>query len=162
MLENAGVNRIISVDLHVLQAQGMVSKNVAFDNYEGAFAGLSYVLQNVADIENLVVVSPDAGGMHRAKQFHEHFKYHGYDTVGLAMLHKERKEANKVDSMTLIGDVHDKTCIIIDDMIDTAGTLCTAAEILKKEGGAKKVYAFATHGIFSEPAADRIAASCLE
>ena len=137
MLESAGVNRIISVDLHVLQAQGMVSSQVAFDNYEGAFAGLSYVLNNVKDIDNLVVVSPDAGGMHRAKQFHGHFNYHGYDKVGLAMLHKERKEANKIESMTLIGDVKDKTCIIVDDMIDTAGTLCTAADMLKKEGGAK-------------------------
>lgn len=109
-----------------------------------------------------MVVSPDAGGMHRAKQFHGHFKYHGYDQVGLAMLHKERKVANQIDSMTLIGDVKGKTCIIVDDMIDTAGTLCTAAEMLKKEGGAKEVYAFATHGIFSGPAADRIAASSLE
>lgn len=78
------------------------------------------------------------------------------------MLHKERKEANKIESMTLIGDVKDKTCIIVDDMIDTAGTLCTAADMLKKEGGAKEVYAFATHGIFSGPAGDRIAKSSLE
>ncbi len=75
------------------------------------------------------------------------------------MISKERKVANQIESMVLIGDVKGKTCVIIDDMIDTAGTLVTAAELLKNEGGANKVYAFATHGIFSGPAGDRIANS---
>jgi len=74
------------------------------------------------------VISPDAGGLHRAKSFQEHFNYHGYEgKVGFGMIHKERKEANKVDSMELIGSVEGKVCIIVDDMIDTAGTLVTAA-----------------------------------
>lgn len=159
MLEFMGVSRIMTVDIHSLQAQGFVSGKVTFDNFEGGFAGLSYLLKEVDDLSKLVVVSPDAGGMHRAKQFQENFKFHGHDHVGLAMISKERKVANQVDSMVLIGDVKDKTCVIVDDMIDTAGTLCTAADLLKKEGGAKEVFAFATHGIFSGPAGDRIAAS---
>jgi ribose-phosphate pyrophosphokinase len=73
------------------------------------------------------------------------------------MISKERKVANQIDSMTLIGDVKGKTCVLVDDMIDTAGTLVTAAELLKKEGGASEVLAFATHGIFSGAAGDRIA-----
>lgn len=77
------------------------------------------------------------------------------------MIHKERKEANQVDSMQLIGEVKGKTCIIVDDMIDTAGTLCKAAQLLKDQG-ASKVYAFASHGIFSGKAKDNIAVSCLE
>ena len=158
-----GVNRIITVDLHCLQAQGFVSNKVVFDDYEGAFAGLSFFLddKNIPNKNDLCVISPDAGGMKRAKAFHGHFSYHGYDQVGLAMISKERKQANQVDSMTLIGDVKGKTCIIVDDMIDTAGTLCAAATLLKEQGAAK-VYAFATHGIFSGPAAERIAKSDLE
>lgn len=103
-------------------------------------------------------MSPDAGGMHRAHDFHKSFEYHGFgeDQVGLAMIHKERKAANVIGSMQLIGDVKGKTCIIVDDMIDTAGTLCEAAKVLKANG-ASKVYAFATHGIFSGPAGQRIA-----
>ena len=104
------------------------------------------------------MVSPDAGGVARAKQFHGHFKFHGFNNVGLALIHKERKVANQVDSMQLIGDVSGKTCVIVDDMVDTAGTLCLAADMLKEQG-AKEVHAFMTHGIFSGPAADRLAAS---
>ena len=118
---------------------------------------MSYILKNVEDKDKLCIVSPDAGGMHRAKQFHEHFKFHGHNQVGLAMISKERKVANQIDSMTLIGDVRGKTCVLVDDMIDTAGTLVTAAELLKKEGGATEVLAFATHGIFSGAAGERIA-----
>jgi len=161
ILEFMGVNRIISVDLHSLQAQGFVSSKVVFDNYEGAFAGLSYFLKNIPDKNELVVVSPDAGGMGRAKSFHGHFGFHGHTNVGLAMISKERKQANQVDSMILIGDVKDKVCIIVDDMVDTAGTLCKASDLLK-EKGAKQVYAFISHGIFSGPAGDRIRASSLE
>ena len=109
-----------------------------------------------------MVVSPDAGGLGRAKAFHKHFAYHGYGgQVGLAMLNKERKEANKIEKMELVGNVEGKVCILVDDMIDTAGTLCEAAKVLK-DNGAKKVYAFASHGLFSGPAAERIRDSALE
>lgn len=132
---------------------------MAFDNYEGSFAGLSYFLKEIPEKSNICIVSPDAGGMGRAKAFHGHFSFFGYSGVTLAMISKERKQANQVDNMTLVGNVQGKTCIIVDDMIDTAGTLCKAAELLKTEGGAKDVYAFATHGIFSGKAADNIAQS---
>ena len=134
MLEFIGVNRIITVDLHSLQAQGFVSSQVVWDDFEGAFAGLSYFLDSkvIENKDNLCVVSPDAGGMKRAKAFHDHFGFHGHDQVGLAMISKERKQANQIDSMVLIGDVKGKTCIIVDDMIDTAGTLCAAAKLLKE------------------------------
>lgn len=157
-----GANRLVSVDLHVSQAQGYVSPRTTFDNLEGAFAGLSYFLNEIPDKSQIMVISPDAGGLGRAKSFHKHFNYHGYEgKVGLAMLNKERKEANKIEKMELVGNVEGKTCIIIDDMIDTAGTLCEAAKVLKNKG-ANKVYAFASHGLFSGPAGERIRDSVLE
>ena len=107
---------------------------MVWDDFEGAFAGLSYFLDSkvIPNKDNLCIVSPDAGGMKRAKAFHGHFGFHGHDQVGFAMISKERKQANQVDSMVLIGDVSGKTCIIVDDMIDTAGTLCAAAKLLKE------------------------------
>ncbi len=108
-----------------------MSPRVTFDNLEGAFAGLSYFRSEVQDKHDLVIVSPDAGGLGRAKAFHKHFAYFGEDGVTLAMLNKERKEANKIEKMELIGNVEGKTCVIVDDMIDTAGTLCEAARVLK-------------------------------
>lgn len=120
-------------------------------------------MSEIPDKHEIVVVSPDAGGLGRAKAFHKHFAYHGYGDglVALAMLNKERKEANKIEKMELVGNVEGKVCIIVDDMIDTAGTLCEAAKVLK-ERGAKKVYAFASHGLFSGQAAERIRDSVLE
>jgi len=90
-----GVNRIITVDLHCLQAQGFCSSKLAFDDYEGAFAGISYFLDDkvIPNKNDVCVISPDAGGMKRAKAFHDHFGYHGHE-VGLAMISKERKQAN--------------------------------------------------------------------
>lgn len=108
-----------------------------------------------------MVISPDAGGVARAKAFHKHFSYHGYHEVGFGMINKERFSANEIGRMDLVGNVEGKTCIIIDDIIDTAGTLCEAAKLLKQKG-ASKVYAFSTHGLFSGPAADRIANSQIE
>lgn len=157
-----GADRIISVDLHVSQASGFVSPKIAFDNLEAAFAGLSYFLEEIPNKKDIVVVSPDAGGFARAKVFHKHFDFHGYSNqIGIAMINKERVEANKIEKMELIGNVEGKVCILIDDMIDTAGTLCEAAKLLK-EKGASKVYAFASHGLFSGPAAKRIRDSALE
>lgn len=156
IIEFMGATRIISVDLHSLQTTGMVK--CQFDDYEAAFAGLSYFLENIEDKSNLVVVSPDAGGIKRATAFHKHFMWHGHSQVGFATISKERKAANEVGKTVLIGDVQGKQCIIVDDMIDTAGTLCAAAKTLK-DMGATDVYAFATHGIFSGPAAERISMS---
>lgn len=127
IIEFMGATRIITVDLHSLQTTGMVSSKCQFEDYEAAFAGLSYFLENIHDKKNLVVVSPDAGGMKRAQSFHKHFLWHGHTDVGLAMISKERKAVNEVGEVILIGDVTGKQCIIVDDMVDTAGTLCAAA-----------------------------------
>ena len=158
ILEFVGATHIITVDLHSLQTAGMVTAKCQFEDFEGAFAGLSYFLENIKDKSNLVVVSPDAGGMKRAASFHQHFLWHGHNQVGLATMSKERKAANEVGEVILIGDVKGKQCILVDDMIDTAGTICAAAKSLK-EAGATEVYAFATHGLFSGAAGDRIAKS---
>ena len=127
ILEFIGANRIISVDLHSLQTTGMVTAKCQFEDYEAAFAGLNYFLGEIEDKKNLVVVSPDAGGIKRATAFHKHFAWHGHNDVGLATISKERKAANEVGEVVLIGDVKGKQCIIVDDMCDTAGTLCAAA-----------------------------------
>ena len=109
MIEFMGATRIISVDLHSLQTAGMVSSKCQFEDYEAAFAGLSYFLETKeVDKNNLVVVSPDAGAIKRAKSFHSHFKVHGHKDVGFAVMHKERIEANKVAEVFLIGDVTGK------------------------------------------------------
>lgn len=107
-------------------------------------------------------MSPDAGGVYRAKKFKEGLetKYDMKD-LGLAMIVKQRKRAGTVDQMDLVGDVDDCDCIIVDDMIDTAGTLCKAATVLKANG-ARRVFAFATHGLLSGPGNERIRNSEME
>jgi ribose-phosphate pyrophosphokinase len=107
-------------------------------------------------------VSPDAGGVYRAKKFKEGLEHkYEMDDIGLAMIIKQRARAGVVDSMELVGDVKDCDCILVDDMIDTAGTLCKASEVLKANG-ARRVFAFASHGLLSGPGNDRIANSSLE
>ena len=139
-----------------------MSAKTAFEDYEAGFTGINWFINNIKDKSEICIVSPDAGAIKRAKTFHANFEASGFkDQIGLAMMHKERKVANVVDSVTVIGDVKGKTCIIVDDMIDTAGTLCKAASELK-DHGAKSVYAFATHGLFSGPAASRIRESVLD
>merc|ERR1719387_1831707 len=108
-----------------------------------------------------VVVSPDAGGVYRAKTFQEGMIVRGFKDCALAMLIKHRPEANKIDRMDLVGDVDGRDAIIVDDIVDTAGTLCEAAKQLKLNG-AKRVFAFITHGLLSGPALDRIGNSVLE
>jgi ribose-phosphate pyrophosphokinase len=106
-------------------------------------------------LKNLVVASPDTGGTKRANVFSKHLK------TDLVICHKSRSKANLVDSMTLIGDVVDKDVIIVDDIIDTAGTITKAADVMKMKG-ARSVRACATHGILSGPAIERIEASALD
>lgn len=113
------------------------------------------------ELKDPVVISPDAGGVYRAKKFREGLKkMHNVD-AGLAMIIKQRQKAGEIAQMDLVGSVEGCDVIIVDDMIDTAGTLCKAAKELKQRG-ANKVYAFASHGIFSGPANSRIANSVLE
>lgn len=125
ILQFVGIDAIVTVDLHAPAVQGCVSPRTVFEDYQAGFVAADWVVQNIPDKENLCIVAPDAGAIKRAKTFHANVEWHGYkDKVGLALMHKERKVANVVDSVTVIGDVSGKTCVIVDDMVDTAGTLC--------------------------------------
>lgn len=145
----AGANRVITMDLHAGQIQGFF--NIPFDNIFASPVILNYIQKNINQ-DNLVIVSPDAGGVERCRWYGK--KLH----TDIAMIDKRRTGPNVAKAMNIVGDVKGKDVIIVDDMIDTAGTLCEAATTLKKHG-AGKIYAFATHGVFSDPAAERIEAS---
>lgn len=158
LLEAMGVDRVIAVDLHCGQIQGFFGPRVPVDNLDGGMVGTSYF--GDMDLVNPVIVSPDAGGVYRAKQFREALsKKHDVD-CGLAMIVKQRAKANEIERMDLVGSVENSDAIIVDDMVDTAGTLCKAADELKKLG-ARRIFAFASHGVFSNPAASRIANSAI-
>jgi len=160
MLIANGMDRLISMDLHADQIQGFA--NVPIDHISGYSIfkrELAKFAKNSPD--NLVICSPDAGGVKRAFVFQKKLIDSGYENVEFAMLSKMRKKPNEVDRMDLIGDVKGKDVIIVDDMIDTAGTLCKAARILK-EAGAKTVNAFCTHAVLSGPAYKRIGESDLK
>jgi len=160
LLEAMGVDRVVAVDLHCGQIQGFFGPRVPVDNLDGGVVGINYFGNK--DLHNPVVVSPDAGGVYRAKKFKEGLAYKfDMNDIGLAMIIKQRARAGSVDRMDLVGEVKDCDCIIVDDMIDTAGTLCKAAEVLK-EFGARRVFAFASHGLLSGPGNDRIAHSAME
>lgn len=160
LLEAMGVDRVVAVDLHCGQIQGFFGPRVPVDNLDAATVGVKYFSSKA--LVNPVVVSPDAGGVYRAKQFREglNLSKPGSDT-GLAMIIKQRPKAGQIERMDLVGSVDGCDVVIVDDMIDTAGTLCTAASNLKTNG-ARRVFAFAPHGLFSGPASDRIARSVLE
>jgi ribose-phosphate pyrophosphokinase len=164
LIEAVGVNRVVAVDLHCGQIQGFF--RIPSDNLEGYTIGRDYFSSLLKKnsvpytADTLKVISPDAGGVFRARQFRAGLAEHGIE-AGLSMIIKQRVKANAVESMDLVGSVAGADVIIVDDMIDTAGTLCHAATELKKRG-AGRVYAFATHGVFSGPAYERIAGSDLE
>ena len=151
MMVRVGVDRVLTVDLHAEQIQGFFDCPV--DNVYG-----SPIL--LKDIEkqrypDLMVVSPDVGGVVRARAIAKQL-----DTE-LAIIDKRRPQANVAEVMNIIGDVSGKTCLLVDDIVDTAGTLCTAASALKEQG-AEKVIAYCTHPVLSGPAIDRISASNLD
>ena len=146
LLETVGVERVLTMDLHADQIQGFF--DIPVDNIYASPVLLSDVKSN--NHRDLVVVSPDVGGVVRARAL---AKQLGCD---LAIIDKRRPQANVSEVMHVIGEVDGRNCVIMDDMIDTAGTLVKAAEVLK-ERGAKKVYAYCTHPIFSGPAIERIA-----
>jgi len=160
LLEAMGIDRVIAVDLHCGQIQGFFGPRVPVDNLDGGIVGITHFGDK--DLHNPVIVSPDAGGVYRAKKFKEGLAYR-YDMsdVGLAMIIKQRARAGTVDQMDLVGDVNDCDCIIVDDMIDTAGTICKAAEVLKAKG-ARRVFAFASHGLLSGPGNHRIQNSAMD
>jgi ribose-phosphate pyrophosphokinase len=152
LLVAAGVDRVLCVDLHAGQIQGFF--NIPFDHLYALPVFLTDYLQLRFD-ENAVFVSPDAGGVERARAYSKRLD------ASLAIIDKRRERANVSEVMHLIGDVEDRDCIIIDDIIDTAGTLCNAARAVM-EHGARRVVACATHGVLSGPAVQRIAESRLE
>ena len=152
MLETAGCDHVITMDLHASQIQGFF--NVPVDNLYSEPAALQY-MREMLDIDRVVIVSPDAGGAKRATAIADQLG------VDFALFHKERKKANEVSRMVLVGDAKDKVAVLVDDMADTCGTLDLAAQRLK-ESGAARVCAIVTHGILSKPALERIAKSSLE
>ena len=151
MLEAVGVNRVLTMDLHADQIQGFF--DIPVDNIYASPVLLSDL--QAKNYEDLVVVSPDVGGVVRARAL---AKQLGCD---LAIIDKRRPKANVSEVMHVIGEIENRNCVIMDDMIDTAGTLVKAAEVLK-ERGAKSVYAYCTHAVFSGPAIERIKASHLD
>jgi ribose-phosphate pyrophosphokinase len=153
LLTAAGATRIVSMDLHAAQIQGFF--NIPFDNLYASPVILEYFKNEMKDVKDLVVVSPDAGGVERARAFAKRLN------ASVAMIDKRRVAPNVAKAMNVIGDVDGKTAIILDDMIDTAGTLTEAAQAIAQHG-AKSVYAAATHGVLSGPAVERIKNSALQ
>uniref|UniRef100_A0AAY5KTW1 ribose-phosphate diphosphokinase n=1 Tax=Esox lucius TaxID=8010 RepID=A0AAY5KTW1_ESOLU len=147
MLSVAGADHIITMDLHASQIQGFF--DIAVDNLYAEPAVLQWIRENIPEWKNSCIVSPDAGGAKRVTSIADRLN------VEFALIHKERKKANEVDRMVLVGDVKDRVAILVDDMADTCGTICHAADKLI-DAGAIKVYAILTHGIFSGPAIPRI------
>lgn len=151
-LSNVGVDRVLTVDLHAEQIQGFF--DVPVDNVFGSPILIEHMREQ--NFDNPVVVSPDIGGVVRARAIAKQF-----DDCDLAIIDKRRPRANVAQVMHLIGDVENRDCIIVDDMIDTGGTLCKAAAALK-EKGARQVYAYATHPVFSGNAVENIGNSQLD
>ena len=145
MIETAGVDRVIMFDLHVAQVQGFF--DIPSDNLEVVPIFADYIAGK--KLRDIIIVSPDAGGAARARYFGKVLD------APIAIVDKRRPQPNVAEVENVIGDVKGKTAILVDDLIDTAGTMTEAAKILMKFG-AKYVYAFATHGVLSEPAAERI------
>ena len=155
MLTAAGVDRIITIDLHQGQIQGFF--DIPVDNLLGNPIFVDYYAKKFGDkCEDMMVVSPDVGSVARARAFAQ--KLH----MQLAIVDKRRQKANQCEVMNVIGDVKGKDCILFDDMVDTAGSLCNAAKAIVEVGGANKVYACASHGVLSGPAIDRLESSNIE
>jgi len=155
LIEKMGPSRLVTVDLHCGQIQGFFH-DTPVDNLSAENQFYEYLNGKNFDKANLVIVSPDAGGVARARRVAD--MIHAF---GVVTILKRRVAANVIDEMQLVGEVSGKICVIVDDMIDTAGTLTKAASLLKEQG-ATKVLCCATHGIFSGPAVERINASDLE
>jgi ribose-phosphate pyrophosphokinase len=152
MIMRAGVERLLTIDLHADQIQGFF--DIPVDNVYSSPVLLGDVWKQ--KYENLVVVSPDVGGVVRARALAKRM-----DDAELAIIDKRRPRANVSEVMNIIGEVKGKTCVMVDDLVDTAGTLCHAASALKKEGAAR-VVAYITHPVLSGPAVERIGKSDLD
>jgi ribose-phosphate pyrophosphokinase len=152
LITEAGANRILAMDLHSAQIQGYF--DIPFDHVYGSPVILDYLASK--RLADLVVVSPDVGGVARARAFAKKL-----DDAPLAIIDKRRQAHNVAEVMNLIGDVKDKTAVLVDDMIDTAGTLMEGARLLRQEG-ARQIYACATHAVFSNSAVNRLSSGLFE
>lgn len=150
LMQTAGISRLVTIDLHADQIQGFFE--VPVDHLYASKLFLEHIAK--MDLPNLMVAAPDTGGTKRANSYAKHLG------VAMAICYKERKAANEVSNMTLIGDVRGKDVVLIDDIIDTAGTMCKAADIIMEQG-ARSVRAMCTHAVLSGPAYERIENSAL-
>ena len=154
LLTEAGVDRVLTLDLHAAQIQGF--SDIPVDNlYAAPVFALDVQHHFAGRLDQVMVVSPDVGGVARARELAQRIN------APLSIVDKRREKPGEIAEMTVIGDVQDKICIMVDDMIDTAGTLCKAAQVLM-ECGAKEVHAYASHGVMSGPAVDRISKSVMK
>ena len=155
LITAAGADRVLTMDLHAAQIQGFF--DIPVDNLVGANLFVKYFLKKFGKgNEDVMVVSPDVGSTARARTFAMKLG------VNMAIVDKRRERANQSEVMNIIGNVEGKTCILLDDIVDTAGSLCGAAKAIKEIGGAKEVFACATHGVLSGPALQRIEDSCIQ
>ena len=154
MIEAAGADRVLTMDLHAAQIQGFF--DIPVDNLHATSVFTKYFLDKFDNPEDMVVVSPDVGSVARSRSFANKMG------MGLAIVDKRRERANQCEVMNVIGDVKSKRCLLYDDMVDTAGSLCNAAKAIVEIGGATEVYACATHGVLSGPALERIENSCIK
>ena len=155
MIVAAGADRVLTMDLHAAQIQGFF--DIPVDNLMGAHLFSNYFLSRFGKgNEGVMVVSPDVGSVARVRTFAHKME------MSMAIVDKRREKANQSEVMNIIGNVEGKDIILLDDMVDTAGSLCGAAKALVEIGGAKDVYACATHGVLSGPAIERIENSCIK
>ncbi len=152
LMTKAGASRVLAIDLHSAQIQGYF--DIPCDHVYGTPVLIDYIASK--HLEDLVVVSPDVGGVARARAFAKKL-----NDAPLAIIDKRRQAHNVAEVMNVVGDVRGKTAVLVDDMIDTAGTICEGARLLKQEG-ARQVYACATHAVFSPPAVERLSAGLFE
>ena len=155
LITAAGADRVLTMDLHAAQIQGFF--DIPVDNLMGAHLFAKHYMKIFGKgNEDVMVVSPDVGSTARVRAFSMGLG------LNMAIVDKRREKANQSEVMNLIGNVEGKTCILLDDIVDTAGSLCGAAKAVKEIGGAKQVFACATHGVLSGPAIERIQDSCIE
>ena len=155
LITTAGADRVLTMDLHAAQIQGFF--DIPVDNLLGSHLFVKHFVSMFGKgNEDIMVVSPDVGSTARVRAFSVKLG------VNMAIVDKRREKANQSEVMNIIGNVEGKTCILLDDIVDTAGSLCGAAKAISEIGGARKVYACATHGVLSGPAIERIENSCIE
>jgi len=157
MLEQAGIDRVLTIDLHCGQIQGFF-RDIPVDNLYASPLFAAHIADQ--DMQNIVVISPDAGGVQRASKFQSHLQKMGIPS-NMALISKQRSGAGVIDSMQLIGSVEGADAIIVDDLCDTGGTLIKAAELIKTKG-ARRVFAVITHPVFSHNALSKIGSSIID